>query len=55
MHPDDCGTGGVTEFARALQSGAREYQADYRVVWPGGRVRSACTRAARSTATRPAA
>ncbi|HET9270598.1 MAG TPA: PAS domain-containing protein [Vicinamibacterales bacterium] len=39
MHPDDRGTGRVTEFARALQSGARDYRADYRVVWPDGRVR----------------
>ena len=39
MHPDDRGTGRVTEFARALHSGARSYQADYRVIWPDGRVR----------------
>jgi PAS domain S-box-containing protein len=38
-HPDDRGTGHVTEFMRALQSGAREYRADFRVVWPDGRVR----------------
>jgi len=38
-HPDDRGTRGVTEFTRALQSGARDYRADYRVVWPDGRVR----------------
>jgi two-component system, cell cycle sensor histidine kinase and response regulator CckA len=39
MHPEDRGTGRVTEFSRAIQSGAREYHADYRVVWPDGRVR----------------
>jgi PAS domain S-box-containing protein len=38
-HPDDRGTGHVTEFMRALQSGARDYRADFRVVWPDGRVR----------------
>ena len=39
MHPDDRGGARVTEFSRALQSGAQEYQADYRVIWPDGRVR----------------
>ena len=39
MHPDDRGTGRATEFVRALQSGAHDYRADYRVVWPDGRVR----------------
>jgi two-component system, cell cycle sensor histidine kinase and response regulator CckA len=39
MHPDDLGRGRLTEFSRALQSGAGEYEADYRVIWPDGRVR----------------
>jgi len=39
IHPADRGTASVTEFTRALQSGARDYRADYRVVWPDGRVR----------------
>ncbi|HZI78231.1 MAG TPA: PAS domain-containing protein [Vicinamibacterales bacterium] len=38
-HPDDRGVGNGTEFVRALQSGAHDYQADFRVVWPDGRVR----------------
>jgi PAS domain S-box-containing protein len=38
MHPDDR-TGGLTDFSHALRTGARNYQADYRVVWPDGRVR----------------
>jgi PAS domain S-box-containing protein len=40
MHPDDRGSGRSTEFVRALQAGARDYRADYRVVWPDGRVRT---------------
>ena len=39
MHPDDRGDGTGTWFAHALQSGARDYRADFRVVWPDGRVR----------------
>jgi PAS domain S-box-containing protein len=39
MHPDDRGPARQTDFIRAIQSGAREYQADFRVVWPDGRVR----------------
>jgi PAS domain S-box-containing protein len=40
MHPDDRTDGNVTGFEHALQSGARDYRADYRVVWPDGRVRT---------------
>jgi PAS domain S-box-containing protein len=39
MHPDDRGTDRATDFTRAIDAGAREYQTDYRVVWPDGRVR----------------
>ena len=39
IHPDDLGRGRLTEFSRALQSGASEYESDYRVIWPDGRIR----------------
>jgi two-component system, cell cycle sensor histidine kinase and response regulator CckA len=44
IHPDDRGGGQLTDFARALQSGASDYQADYRVIWPDGRVRTVHSR-----------
>jgi PAS domain S-box-containing protein len=40
MHPDDRTERHVTGFEHALRSGARDYRADYRVVWPDGRVRT---------------
>ena len=40
MHPDDLGTRRASPSSRARCSRApREYQADYRVIWPDGRVR----------------
>jgi PAS domain S-box-containing protein len=39
MHPDDRGRERISPFTQALRGGAREYRADYRIVWPDGRIR----------------
>ena len=40
MHPDDRADRYATGFEHALRSGAHDYRADYRVVWPDGQVRT---------------
>ena len=40
MHPDDLRDGVHDRFEKAVRSGAREYRAEYRVVWPGHRTRT---------------
>ena len=40
IHPDDLRNGVHHRFEQAVRSGARDYLAEYRVVWPGNRVRT---------------
>ena len=40
MHPDDLRDGVHHRFEEAVRSGALEYRAEYRVVWPGNRIRT---------------
>jgi two-component system, cell cycle sensor histidine kinase and response regulator CckA len=40
MHPDDLRNGVHHQLEDAVRSGALEYRAEYRVVWPGNRIRT---------------
>lgn len=40
IHPDDRETSYNSVFMRAIESGAPDFQAEYRVVWPDGQVRT---------------